>query len=118
MDDNQRLAELLGNELCIVESLRCNWQPDMDAADMQDVYPLLKERGLFGDMVVRWSRHKKVFWVASLGESDEGFDLDVFFAFLNDLPGQVKAAIEVLGEEKVKDIRLTSDSKAGNLESE
>jgi len=85
MAENERLAELLGNESLIVESLRCNWQPDMDAADMQDVYPVLKERGL-------WDEFVGVYFACNNGS---------WYHFLNDLPGQVQAAIKVLGEAKV-----------------
>ena len=60
---------------------------DTDLNAMREVWTVLKERGLWGK-----------FQSAYVNDVTEFLDDEFLYSFLNDLPGQVEAAIKVLKE--------------------
>ena len=97
-EPNVVLAELMGDEEQICESLRGNWNPDTDPNAMREVWKVLKERGLWDEFLFQfrlqlWYQDKLK--LANCGDHQHyGFAL--IHDFLNDLSGQVQAAIKVL----------------------
>ena len=108
MSDARVLAELMGWILEIrvisppgqipADAVEGWWPPggkctaklpayDTDLNAMREVWKVLKERGRWEDFYIAW---------AKMGDGDTS--IDGFLQFLNDLPGQIKAAIKVLKE--------------------
>ena len=74
-------------------SENCRRWPDYDTDlnAMREVWAVLKERGLWDEFLLAWQMDKdksSSYWRAWI------------YAFLNDLPGQITAAIKVLKEAK------------------
>jgi len=122
VDDNQKLAELLGWQWIKHHTPGGPeegwWSPDgieiepkpkydTDHNAMAAVYPVLEKRGLWTRFVNAYKHSSHITdedWVESYKNKDTDgvmayLNTVALYYFLNDLPGQVKAAIRVLEKE-------------------
>lgn len=108
MSDVRELAELISPEtycICVrpnPDGGRCACSApltpayDTDLNDMRDVWKVLKEKGLWDEFYLTWEKGRVDEWEAWIDDCN----YSAYWHFLNDLPGQVKAAIQVLKEAK------------------
>ena len=70
---------------------------DTDYNAMAEVWKVLKERGLWVAFLREWETHMGIHlgWAEGVG-----LEPDMVYDFLNDLPGQIDAAIKVMKEAK------------------
>ena len=74
-----------------IHQLPPNFTASMDAM-LKWVYPVLRERGLWEVFAFRWKSNEME------GAVNASLKFDLLHDFLNDLPGQYKAAVTVLKE--------------------
>ncbi len=82
----------------------CDFAYDIDLNAMREVWKVLKERGLWDEFLYRWDCQTD-------GDEPEWTESKTYH-FLNDLPGQVKAAIKVLKEEYQGNLTVRKTTKA------
>lgn len=80
-----------------------NFKASMDAV-LEFVYPVLVEKGLWKKFREQWRYEQRGRHVGSWGHQME-------WSFLNDLPGQYEAAVEVLKADRDNNERLQQETK-------